>query len=36
MLFLGEPLHLGEPVFLADFVLASSLPVLLSMFIKPK
>ena len=26
----------GEPVFLADFVLASSLLILLSMFINPK
>ena len=33
---LGEPLILDEPVFLADFALASSLHVLLFIFIKPK
>ena len=36
MLRLSKPLRLGEPVFLVDFVLASSLPVLLSIFMKPK
>ena len=43
MLHLGEPLclneallRLDEPDFLAGFALASFLPVLLSIFIKPK
>ena len=36
LLRLGEPLCLGEPVFLAGFALTSSLSVLLSIFIKPK
>ena len=36
MLCLGKPLRLGEPIFLASFVLASSLLVFLSIFIMPK